>query len=323
MNGVKQGGVLSPILFCIYMDELLCRLTKSGVGCYIGNRFIGAMCYADDLTIISPSRRSMDILLQICENYAKEFHVTFNSSKSFLITYNVNLDVSFMLDNEVINRVESAIHLGHYVGIDNNKNNIVQGNRHLICRTNTMLSRFGFCSSSIKSKLFRTYCTSFYGCPLWDLSSKCINNFYIAWRKCIRRVFGLPPRTHNRLVNTIFDDVPIDIQLLTRLSGFFVCVINSDNPIVTICGELCKYSNTAVGKNRRHLLHLLNNNDTGLCNTKIKTAHLLRQVTSYDQIDICTSMFILELRNILDGNYTLSNLNYDELNTILHNLCTQ
>ena len=36
-NGIKQGGVLSPILFCIYMDELLHRLEQSGYGCYIGN----------------------------------------------------------------------------------------------------------------------------------------------------------------------------------------------------------------------------------------------------------------------------------------------
>ncbi len=30
-NGVKQGGVISPILFCIYMDSLLNELANSGV----------------------------------------------------------------------------------------------------------------------------------------------------------------------------------------------------------------------------------------------------------------------------------------------------
>jgi retron-type reverse transcriptase len=42
-NGVKQGGVLSPILFTIYIDELLNELRKSGLGCHIGQQFCG-MC---------------------------------------------------------------------------------------------------------------------------------------------------------------------------------------------------------------------------------------------------------------------------------------
>ena len=34
-NGVRQGGVLSPVLFSLYMDGLLYKLKESGVGCYI------------------------------------------------------------------------------------------------------------------------------------------------------------------------------------------------------------------------------------------------------------------------------------------------
>jgi len=32
-NGVKQGGIVFPVLFCVYLDELLQRLHESGVGC--------------------------------------------------------------------------------------------------------------------------------------------------------------------------------------------------------------------------------------------------------------------------------------------------
>ena len=35
-NGVKQGAILSPILFSVYMDELFHRLTQAKIGCYIG-----------------------------------------------------------------------------------------------------------------------------------------------------------------------------------------------------------------------------------------------------------------------------------------------
>ena len=53
-NGVKQGRVLSSILFNIYIDKLLLELNGSGYGCHINNTFVGALCYADDVTLLSP-----------------------------------------------------------------------------------------------------------------------------------------------------------------------------------------------------------------------------------------------------------------------------
>ena len=50
-NGIKQGGVLSPILFNLYIDGLLIRLQKSSAGCHMNNIYMGALSYADDITI--------------------------------------------------------------------------------------------------------------------------------------------------------------------------------------------------------------------------------------------------------------------------------
>ena len=46
-NGVKQGGIISPTLFCLYIDDLLIKLSKSGYGCYMGPHFCGALGYTD------------------------------------------------------------------------------------------------------------------------------------------------------------------------------------------------------------------------------------------------------------------------------------
>ena len=59
-NGVKQGGVLSPTLFNIYLDGLLNNLSISGFGCYVGQTFSGAIAYADDIALMSPSRQSLE-----------------------------------------------------------------------------------------------------------------------------------------------------------------------------------------------------------------------------------------------------------------------
>ena len=50
-NGVRQGSVLSPVMFSV---ELLEKLSNSGVGCHWGGAFVGALCYADDIVLSAP-----------------------------------------------------------------------------------------------------------------------------------------------------------------------------------------------------------------------------------------------------------------------------
>ena len=72
---------MSPLLFTVYIDELLTRLSCSHAGCYIGDTVHGAYGYADDGIILAPSLRSLDKLLYICSNYAIEYNVMFNSAE--------------------------------------------------------------------------------------------------------------------------------------------------------------------------------------------------------------------------------------------------
>jgi Reverse transcriptase (RNA-dependent DNA polymerase) len=78
-NGVRQGAVCSPLLFCVYLDGLLQRLEKAKIGCYIGNFYLGALCYANDLTLLAPTADAMRSMLSICEEYANEHALKFNA----------------------------------------------------------------------------------------------------------------------------------------------------------------------------------------------------------------------------------------------------
>jgi len=79
-NGVKHGGVLSQMLYLLYIDGLLVKLSNAGVGCYFGPIFVGALTYADDLLLLAPTPSAMRKLL-VCDNYAQENSIKFNAKK--------------------------------------------------------------------------------------------------------------------------------------------------------------------------------------------------------------------------------------------------
>ena len=58
--GVKQGGVISPLLFSLYIDELYLLLKESGMGCHVGLTYAGAFGYADDIALVAPSLSSLN-----------------------------------------------------------------------------------------------------------------------------------------------------------------------------------------------------------------------------------------------------------------------
>ena len=41
-------------------------LKSSGFGCYVGNVFVGALAYADDIVLLAPSRFALGRLLKQC-----------------------------------------------------------------------------------------------------------------------------------------------------------------------------------------------------------------------------------------------------------------
>ena len=61
-HGVKQGGILSPVLFNIYMDKLSIALNDTAIGGKIGGQLLSHLCYADDMCLISISSSGMQQL---------------------------------------------------------------------------------------------------------------------------------------------------------------------------------------------------------------------------------------------------------------------
>ena len=90
-NGVRQGGVLSPVLFTVYLDELLQRLSALAIGCHVGHHYVGSLCYADDIALLAPSPSGLRILLRECELFATDHNLIFIATKTQLIYFDLHL----------------------------------------------------------------------------------------------------------------------------------------------------------------------------------------------------------------------------------------
>ena len=88
-NGLKQGGITSPILINMYMDDLSINLNNSGIGGCLGDVFFNHLRYADVLCVISLSSSRMQQLSNICQTYATNHQLQqmYNSAKSFPLCF--------------------------------------------------------------------------------------------------------------------------------------------------------------------------------------------------------------------------------------------
>ena len=112
--GVRQGGILSPDFYSIYVDDLLHELKQCKKGCYFMDLFAAALFYADDMAILSPSIHGLEYLLKICSNYCSDWDICLNAKKSKCLYFGkrINISHNVMLNSKTIEWVEEWAYLG-------------------------------------------------------------------------------------------------------------------------------------------------------------------------------------------------------------------
>ena len=70
---------VSPVLFSVYLDDLLTELRALQLGCHIGGWWYGALGYADDLILLAPNREVLQKMVVVCERYGVEHNLVFST----------------------------------------------------------------------------------------------------------------------------------------------------------------------------------------------------------------------------------------------------
>jgi hypothetical protein len=167
-NGVKQGGILSPYLFNVYMDNLSVDLSNLQTGCNLNNVCLNHIIYADDLTLIAPSVTALHKLLNTCISYAANNNITFNSKKSVAMYikpkgYEPNNIPTVWMNGCAVAYKSSHKYLGVIISNDMSCDaDLKRQIRSLYARSNQLLRHFWSCSIEVKIRLFKAYCINLY-----------------------------------------------------------------------------------------------------------------------------------------------------------------
>ena len=265
-NGVKQGAVLSPLLFCFYMNDIFKIMKESKNGCFIGNYYAGVFGYADDLLLLCPSRKGLQDMLTIAENYAKDHNISYSTNinpiksktKGIVFTNSQNKPdpVKVCLNGNPLPWIDSAKYLGNKItsSINGLHEDILIKRAKFIERNSELLQEFYFAHPELLCKLNKIYNSSFFGSVLWDLTSRNVNMIINSWSVSVRYMWGLPLQAHKNLIEPL-GGIHAKNMIYTRFLKFVQSIKESERPAPYYLLEKIKNdANTITGKNLTHIL---------------------------------------------------------------------
>ena len=186
-NGVRQGRILSPTLFSVYMDALSNLLISSDFGCFLNNVCFNHVFFADDLCLMAPCAIALQELLNICHKYSIIADSNMNGLKSFCGVFTPkSFKLSFPklhINTAFILYTDSLKYLGFiFTSSDTDDNGVLQQMRMLYARSNRLVRLFHSCSRNV------LYCIVFYCIVLYCIVLYCIVLYCIVLY-CIMRPY--------------------------------------------------------------------------------------------------------------------------------------
>ena len=263
-NGTRQGSVASPTFFLVYLDGILENLRELNLGCRVGGWWMGAVIYADDITLLSPGRSSMEKMLKLCEDYAKDHNLYFSvdpnpaKSKSKAIFMcgterNVVYPDNLKLYDQPLPWVKRADHLGHVLSqMCNMENNAKVMRAKYIERTLEVRESFSFAAPQQILRALEIFSSDCYGMMLHDLGCSSSESIFKCWNTAVKHIYDVPRSTYTYIVENLLADnfTTLRNSVYGRYPNFFQSLLNSSSKEIALLANIvARYAQTVTARN--------------------------------------------------------------------------
>ena len=328
-NGVKQGAVLSAILYCFYTNGLFTLLRMRRSGCWMFNNYAGIVGYADDNWLLAPTRAALQDMINTCAEYAEDHNLSFSTDKNpnksktkcMIFLKKQRVIEPLNLNGNVLPFTSTAKHLGHF--LDNSRYSIkkdMKTKRAMVVQKNSEICQeFSFTHPSTKLRLNQIYNFSYTGSQLWDLFCQEAVSLEKSYNVSVRIMLGLPVTTHKYLIQPLAGGLHVKQVLAKRFLKFCEDLKNSKKAVIRDTFEKIKVDiRSTTGRNLAELAQLLGKpimrltpNDADLI--------IYEKADSNEEYRI---EFVREVIDVKAGILEVEGFDEEELSLILDCLCT-
>jgi hypothetical protein len=239
VSGVRQGCILSPLLFLVVLDEVLMNsldVVKGGISWKL-TETLEDLDYADDIVLLSHKRENLQKMLDSLVFESEKVGLKVNVEKTKDVRLKTNSNVPFKINGEDIVSVFDFCYLGSNVSADGG------GLRDVELRINKARGAFfrlkniwsaNNISNKLKIRIFNSCVKSvlLYGCETWFVTTDIMSKLQTFVNRCLRYIMKIwwpAEKISNQELWRRTDQADINLEIRRRKYGWIGHTLRKDH----------------------------------------------------------------------------------------------
>ncbi|CAC5365528.1 unnamed protein product [Mytilus coruscus] len=231
LQGVRQGGILSPLLYKIYNNNLLMELQMSRLGFRIGNIYMGCPTCADDIALLSRDTNELQCMLSTLHRHSLQDRVTIHPTKTKAVVFSrsnsIKSSLTWKLGDSDISPTKQTVHLG--ILRSELKENVLNIEDRISISEGQCMPYLVQASTAQMSYVIPKLLYGLEVLPLNNSQLDILKRFHIS---NLRRFQTLPTRTATCIVYLLLGALPIDAEIHKRHLSLLHNILTCNNTTI-------------------------------------------------------------------------------------------